>query len=69
MMRDIQRKDPFPYGDALCVPLEEVTEFGQTSGTTDYGGFSGPKRWVILKNQKDDRMWRMRDGLVGIVQI
>lgn len=34
MMRDIQRKDPFPYGEALCVPLEEVTEFRQTSGTT-----------------------------------
>ncbi len=34
MMRDIQRKAPFPYGDALCVPLEEVTEFRQTSGTT-----------------------------------
>jgi phenylacetate-CoA ligase len=34
MMRDIQRKDPFPYGDALCVPLEEVTEYRQTSGTT-----------------------------------
>jgi phenylacetate-CoA ligase len=34
MMRDIQRKDPFPYGDALCVPLEEVTVFRQTSGTT-----------------------------------
>lgn len=34
MMRDIQRKDPFPYGDALCVPLEEVTIFRQTSGTT-----------------------------------
>jgi len=34
MMRDIQRKDPFPYGDALCVPLREVTEFRQTSGTT-----------------------------------
>jgi phenylacetate-CoA ligase len=34
MMRDIQRKEPFPYGDALCVPLEEVTEFRQTSGTT-----------------------------------
>ncbi len=34
MMRDIQGKDPFPYGDALCVPLEEVTEFRQTSGTT-----------------------------------
>jgi phenylacetate-CoA ligase len=34
MMRGIQRKHPFPYGDALCVPLEEVTEFRQTSGTT-----------------------------------
>ena len=34
MMRDIQRKDPFPYGDALCVPLDEVAEFRQTSGTT-----------------------------------
>jgi phenylacetate-CoA ligase len=34
MMRDIQRKDPFPYGDALCVPLEEVSIFRQTSGTT-----------------------------------
>ncbi|GAB4247660.1 phenylacetate--CoA ligase family protein [Deferrisoma sp.] len=29
-----QGKDPFPYGDTLCVPLEEVTEFHQTSGTT-----------------------------------
>jgi phenylacetate-CoA ligase len=34
MLRDIQGKDPFPYGDALCVPLDEVTEFRQTSGTT-----------------------------------
>ncbi len=34
MMRSVQRKDPFPYGDALCVPLDEVTEFRQTSGTT-----------------------------------
>ncbi len=34
MMRGIQGKPPFPYGDALCVPLEEVTEFRQTSGTT-----------------------------------
>lgn len=33
-MRGIQRKDPFPYGDMLCVPLERVTEFHQTSGTT-----------------------------------
>jgi len=34
MLRDIQRKDPFPYGDILSVPLEEVVEFRQTSGTT-----------------------------------
>ena len=34
MMRGIQAKEPFPYGDMLCVPLEEVTEFRQTSGTT-----------------------------------
>ena len=34
MMRDIQKKDPFPYGDALCVPLDEVSEYHQTSGTT-----------------------------------
>ena len=29
-----QGMDPFPYGETLCVPLEEVTEFHQTSGTT-----------------------------------
>lgn len=29
-----QGKDPFPYGDTLCVPLEDVTVFHQTSGTT-----------------------------------
>jgi phenylacetate-CoA ligase len=34
MMRNIQRKEPFPYGDALCVPLDEVSEYHQTSGTT-----------------------------------
>ena len=34
MMQSIQRKAPFPYGDALCVPLDEVTIFRQTSGTT-----------------------------------
>jgi phenylacetate-CoA ligase len=34
MMRGVQRKDPFPYGDALCVPLRDVTAFRQTSGTT-----------------------------------
>jgi phenylacetate-CoA ligase len=34
MLRDAQGKDPFPYGDILCVPLEEVTAYRQTSGTT-----------------------------------
>jgi phenylacetate-CoA ligase len=34
MMRDIQGKEPFPYGDALCVPLADVTAYRQTSGTT-----------------------------------
>ncbi len=34
MLRDIQAKAPFPYGDALSVPLERVTQFHQTSGTT-----------------------------------
>ncbi|MFH1982453.1 MAG: phenylacetate--CoA ligase family protein [Pseudomonadota bacterium] len=34
MMQGIQRKNPFPYGDALCVPLEAVSAFHQTSGTT-----------------------------------
>lgn len=34
MMRGIQCKDPYPYGDALCVPLEDVVVFRQTSGTT-----------------------------------
>lgn len=34
MMRDIQCKEPFPYGDALCVPIEDVAVFRQTSGTT-----------------------------------
>lgn len=29
-----QGVDPFPYGDTLCVPLEDVTVFHQTSGTT-----------------------------------
>jgi phenylacetate-CoA ligase len=34
MLRDIQGKDPYPYGDILSVPLESVTEYHQTSGTT-----------------------------------
>ncbi len=29
-----QAKEPWPYGDSLCVPLEKVTVYHQTSGTT-----------------------------------
>ncbi len=34
MLRDVQKRPPFPYGDMLAVPLQQVTEFRQTSGTT-----------------------------------
>jgi phenylacetate-CoA ligase len=34
MLRDVQARAPFPYGEILCVPIDEVTEFRQTSGTT-----------------------------------
>lgn len=34
MMQDIQGIDPYPYGEMLCVPLEDVTSYRQTSGTT-----------------------------------
>jgi phenylacetate-CoA ligase len=34
MMRDVQKNKPFPYGDMLAVPLEQVAIFRQTSGTT-----------------------------------
>jgi phenylacetate-CoA ligase len=34
MLREIQGKEPYPYGDILAVPLEDVTEYRQTSGTT-----------------------------------
>ncbi|MEW6266249.1 MAG: phenylacetate--CoA ligase family protein [Thermodesulfobacteriota bacterium] len=34
MLRSAQDSPPFPYGRLLAVPLEEVVEFRQTSGTT-----------------------------------
>jgi phenylacetate-CoA ligase len=34
MRREAQQKEPFPYGDMLAVPPEQVTIFKQTSGTT-----------------------------------
>jgi phenylacetate-CoA ligase len=44
MLRSFQGKDPFPYGDILAVPLEEVTEFRQTSGTTGQPVYH-PETW------------------------
>jgi len=34
MMREVQQREPFPYGDMLAVPIEQVTAFRQTSGTS-----------------------------------
>jgi phenylacetate-CoA ligase len=44
MLREIQGKAPFPYGDILAVPIEEVTEFRQTSGTTGQPVYH-PETW------------------------
>jgi phenylacetate-CoA ligase len=33
-LKDAQTREPFPYGGVLCLPLSEVAEFRQTSGTT-----------------------------------
>ena len=33
-LKEAQEGEPFPYGGRLCVPLAEVSEFRQTSGTT-----------------------------------
>ncbi len=34
MLKGAQEQEPFPYGSRLCVPLDQVAEFRQTSGTT-----------------------------------
>ncbi|HEY31815.1 MAG TPA: phenylacetate--CoA ligase [Dehalococcoidia bacterium] len=34
MLREVQGKTPYPYGDILSVPIEQVVEYHQTSGTT-----------------------------------
>lgn len=44
MMRTIQGEDPYPYGDMLCVPLEKVTTYHQTSGTTGQPIYQ-PETW------------------------
>ena len=44
MLRDIQSTQPFPYGDILAVPVDEVTELRQTSGTTGQPVYH-PETW------------------------
>lgn len=44
MLREIQARPPFPYGDILAVPIEDVTEFRQTSGTTGQPVYH-PETW------------------------
>ena len=34
LLQQAQSDPPFPYGSRLCVPMEHVVEFRQTSGTT-----------------------------------
>ncbi len=41
MLRDVQSREPFPYGDMLAVPISEITEFRQTSGTTGTPVYQG----------------------------
>lgn len=41
MLREVQQREPFPYGDILAVPLEEIVVFRQTSGTTGTPVYQG----------------------------
>lgn len=41
MLRGVQENPPFPYGDMLAVPTDEVTVFRQTSGTTGTPVYQG----------------------------
>jgi len=43
-LREIQSKEPYPYGSILAVPLEKVTEYRQTSGTTGQPVYH-PETW------------------------
>jgi phenylacetate-CoA ligase len=41
MMRDVQDRAPFPYGDMMALPISRVTAFRQTSGTTGTPVYQG----------------------------
>jgi len=44
MLREAQSIEPYPYGSILSVPLEQVTEYRQTSGTTGQPVYH-PETW------------------------
>jgi phenylacetate-CoA ligase len=44
MLREAQGREPYPYGTILSVPLEQVTEYRQTSGTTGQPVYH-PETW------------------------
>jgi phenylacetate-CoA ligase len=44
MLREVQGKEPYPYGSILSVPIEQVTEYRQTSGTTGQPVYH-PETW------------------------
>ena len=41
MFQAAQKQEPFPYGARLAVPLEQISEFRQTSGTTGQPVYQG----------------------------
>ena len=41
MFQAAQKEEPFPYGSRLAVPLEQISEFRQTSGTTGQPVYQG----------------------------
>jgi len=50
MMRDVQGpgKEPFPYGDILCVPLEQVTASARGwANHARYGNTVGLRRAIL----------------------
>jgi len=44
MLREAQGREPYPYGSILAVPIEQVTEYRQTTGTTGQPVYH-PETW------------------------
>jgi len=44
MLREAQGREPYPYGSILSLPIEQVTEYRQTSGTTGQPVYH-PETW------------------------